>query len=185
MNRLKISKGDWIPSSIADKEDTLSVEIYGVHNWTVCVSLTKTLTDRDNFKLIADAGNTYNKCKTLPSELLKQNLLFIEQNTTLLEKNRELMQENQFLVDKRNTDEDRDNSIIKSLMKDKRFLTEDRERLVSLLSSILLVSLEEGKENCTYGETKHDSISVAYGHNTLLEFLQNKIRTTLDKLISV
>lgn len=63
MEKLQITPGKWEQNGIN-----------AVHSGSTCVAIT----DNKEFRkadaiLIADAGNTYRQCSTIPSELLRQN----------------------------------------------------------------------------------------------------------------
>lgn len=54
------------------------------------------------------------------------------------------------------------------------------KKLVEALDSILNTSEDKGREGCTYGDTKFDSPSAAYGYNTCLREIQRQIIKALS-----
>lgn len=66
MKELGISKGNW---RVEADDHELYIETY---DREICKSWTNNDEARNNMNLIADAGNTAQKCGLLPSELLRQ-----------------------------------------------------------------------------------------------------------------
>ncbi len=54
--------------------------------------------------------------------------------------------------------------------------------MLGLLESILNTSEDKGREGCTYGDTEFDSPSAAYGFNTCLDSIKERIRKAIPKL---
>ena len=86
--KLEITKGEWVINE--DRSHSLETKIFcglkriaeakhfntGYDDWSKNDPIFKE--GLANAILIADAGTTYNKCETLPSELLKQNEALVE-----------------------------------------------------------------------------------------------------------
>ena len=66
MKDLKITKGEW---RIRADEHELYID---THDREICKSWSNSIIAQNDMELIADAGNTAQKCGLLPSELLKQ-----------------------------------------------------------------------------------------------------------------
>ncbi len=89
MSKLKITEGEWY-SLEKGKSTGWSVQIK--HDGQLCEIFNK-----DHAELIADAGNTYQKCGLLPSELLEKVKLSGLGANFLSDDIKKLQQENQEL----------------------------------------------------------------------------------------
>lgn len=83
MKKLNITKGEW---ELEINSDTQFV--VGTTKWGVCFIPRYYELAKDNAALIVDAGNTYQKCEVLPSELLKQRNELLAALKTLLQEAR-------------------------------------------------------------------------------------------------
>jgi len=57
-----------------------------------------------------------------------------------------------------------------------KIVTEHTEALQKRVDAVLRVNPCEGVEGCTYGDTEHNSVSVAYGFNQALEMIQQLLK---------
>ena len=75
MNKLKITTGEWVPVNYGGYYE---IQNTGKYNGDDLLDASVTPRAGANISLCCDAGNTYQKCGLLPSELLEQRDKMIE-----------------------------------------------------------------------------------------------------------